>query len=181
MISRFLPSPWVGLWGLGLVSLLAGLGGCVIVSAKAPEPGARVDVCATSPTPLAARHVRYTPYATALQRVQRQQVTVDKELRGGDWAELRDELGDWQHYTRQLLGVADTASDADGLRQACRELLRHIAELREAAATNDGARARRVLADAGRVVDELSARYPLTEPAPTADPGAADDSCAARA
>jgi len=141
----------------------AGVGGCLVVNATAPqvEPGPptpREPPAATAPA------VRYKPYAAALDRVLKQQPKVENELRKRDWKDLREEIEDWQKNTRRLVGAADTSHDPARLRELCGQLLTRLDTMHRAARGQDGATVEKALDDAAPILNRLSSEFPLTEP-----------------
>jgi hypothetical protein len=142
------------------------LTGCVIVSATAPpigssEPGVPEQPVAKSDVPM-----RYKPYARELDKVLRQQATVEKELEKRDWPELADELGDWRGYIRRLNGVADTSHDPVLLRQCCDDLMTQVSAMSAAQREHDAAGVHAALDAATPVLDRLSGTFPLIEVEP---------------
>jgi hypothetical protein len=158
MPSARIPLPYALLTTATLVWL--GASGCVVISSNTPKAQA------TPPPPAVqtAVAVRYTPYAANLDRVIRQEAKVAREFRRRDWAELRDELGDWQHDVRRLAGSAEMTRDPDALRAHCRALLDHIQRMRVASRDLDADKVAAELDAVAPILNRLSHDFPLTEP-----------------
>jgi hypothetical protein len=139
--------------------------GCLVVNATAPDLHAESEPPGPAAPPVAtAPAVRYKPYAAALDRVMRQQRSVENELRKRDWKDLREKVEDWQKYARRLVGAAETSHDPARMRELCEQLLTRLDAMHRAARGQEGAAVEKALDEVAPILNRLSSEFPLTEP-----------------
>ena len=136
--------------------------GCLNVNV--PPADVRVDAGPPGPPVEAGPPVRSKPYASALDRVVRQQPKVENELRKRDWKELREKVEDWQKNTRRLVGAADTSHNPARMRELCAQLMTRLDAMHSAARAQDAATVEKALDEAAPILNRLSSEFPLTEP-----------------
>ncbi len=143
-------------------ALLGACAGCINVDTRPPD--VRIDSGPSAPPTADSPPVRSKPYASALDRVLRQQTAVEKELRKRDWKELREKLDDWQKQVRKLNGMADTSDHPARLRELCEQLLARVDAMRRATRSQDAAGVQKSLDEAEPILNRMSSEFPLTEP-----------------
>lgn len=158
---------------LALASMLVLAVGCVSVK----TPNVSVDVMdpvnaykrhessSKEPEPAPPTKLRYTPYASTLERVNRQQVKVNEKFAKRDWEDTEGEAEDWMVDIRALLGHAPVSHDPEQYRNLAGKLMDAVHDVKTAARARDAERCRKALDSADSILDQFSKTFPLTEPA----------------
>lgn len=122
------------------------------------------------PEPPSDQRLRYTPYASTLERVNRQQMRVNEKFNKRDWEDLEEEAGDWIVDIRALNGYASTSHDPEKFRVLASQLLEAVQGLKSAAGARNADGCRGHLESADRILNQFSKTFPLTEPADAPPP-----------
>ena len=142
---------------IGLVATTAALfcAGCVVVNPSNVSVGGFTAYSNGDSGPPA------TPYASALQKVIRQQEPVAKQVNKAKWDNAAEDINDWAQYTRKLLGYADTSRDPARFRAYGNELLAAIERLRLAVNRHDSRAAHDALNACNPILDKFSRDFPM--------------------
>lgn len=158
---------------LGTALVLVWSAGCI--SVKTPDVSVdvmdpvtaykRSDSESRAPEPAPPSRIRYTPYATTLERVNRQHTTVAGEFAKRDWDETEDEAEELVGDVRALNGYASVSRDPEQFRSLASKLLDAVQKVRSAARARDAEKCRKALDEADSILSQFSRKFPLTEPA----------------
>ena len=113
----------------------------------------------------APQKVRYTPYASTLERVNRQQVKVNAEFGKRDWEDMEDKVNDLLADVRALNGYASASHNPELYRTLSGKLLDAVEEVKRAARSRDAEKSRIALDSADAALNQFSKTFPMTEPA----------------
>lgn len=152
---------------VGAGVLAGAAAGCLNVNV--PDVSVQSSPSAYEPGTAPAPTQRRTPYGAELDRVIKQQSTVDKEFRQRDWKELDDELNDWVRDVRRLLGRAESSPNPTRMKEICAALLREMQSMQHAVSSRDAGAVRRSLDATNPWLDRLAAEFPTTEPIPESE------------
>ncbi|MDM8007271.1 MAG: hypothetical protein QUV05_14120 [Phycisphaerae bacterium] len=161
-----------------LASVLVLAVGCV--SVKTPDVSVDVmdpvnaykrhESSSKEPEPAPAPKLRYTPYASTLERVNRQQVRVTEEFTKRDWEDMEDEAQDWAADVRALNGYASVSHNPEKYRELASKLLDAVQKVKNAARAHDAAMGQHALDEADAILNQFSKTFPLTESADNPPP-----------